>query len=340
MAVPEIELSRFGAWPAYMNPVTTNGAGDPAGTGTIDKDASSPARSSETKRLFIPFNIVLVLPAQLTVMAVVVVPTLIVIWLSLTNWQPTQAIPWWRGEFIWFWNFYDLWYDERFVNSVVRTFVVVAICITVELAMALGLALLFVEEWWWKRLAVSVIILPMMIIPVDAANAFFMLFNDRGPINHLISLATSAPFTFSWLSHPTWAMVPIMLCEIWQWTPLMFLMVLTGLLSLPQNQVRAAIALGATPARIFRKIMLPLLTPVIGIAVLIRSIETFKIFDPVYILTRGQPGGATETISMYMYNGAFVYFRMGYIAAAALIVLVLVVSICLALAQPLKRHGG
>lgn len=340
MAVPEIELSCLRAWPAYMSPVTTNGAGDPAGTGPTDKIASSPARSSETKRSLIPFNVVLVLPAQLTVMAVVVVPTLIVIWLSLTDWQPTQAIPWWQGEFVWFWNFYDLWYDERFVNSVVRTLIVVAICITVELAMALGLALLFVEEWWWKRLAVSVIILPMMIIPVDAANAFFMLFNDRGPINHLISLLIGAPFTFSWLSHPTWAMVPIMLCEIWQWTPLMFLMVLTGLLSLPQNQVRAAIALGATPARIFRKIMLPLLTPVIGIAVLIRSIETFKIFDPVYILTRGQPGGATETISMYMYNGAFVYFRMGYIAAAALIVLVLVVSICLALAQPLKRHGG
>ncbi len=73
-------------------------------------------------------------------------------------------------------------------------------------------------------------------------------------------------------------MVPIMLCEIWQWTPLMFLMVLTGLMSLPQNQIRAAIALGACPARIFREIMLPLLTPVMGIAVLIRSIETFKIF--------------------------------------------------------------
>lgn len=291
------------------------------------------------RRSLIPFNIALVLPAQLTVMAVVVVPTLIVIWLSLTDWQPTQAIPWWEGQFVWFWNFADLWYDERFVNSVWRTLLVVLVCITVELTLALGLALLFVEEWWWKRLAVSVVILPMMIIPVDAANAFFMLFNDRGPINHLISIVTGEPFTFSWLSHPTWAMVPIMLCEIWQWTPLMFLMVLTGLMSLPENQIRAAIALGASPARIFRKIMLPLLTPVLGIAVLIRSIETFKIFDPVYILTRGQPGGATETISMYMYNGAFVYFRMGYIAAAALIVLVLVVSICLALSKPLQRHS-
>lgn len=295
--------------------------------------------SVASRRFALSLPIALVLPAQLTMLAVVLIPTLIVIWLALTDWQPTQAIPWWRAEFVWFWNFYDLWYDERFINSVLRTLLVVAVCIAVELALALGLALLFLEEWWWKRLAVSVIILPMMIIPVDAANAFFMLFNDRGPINHLVSLAIGSPFNFSWLSHPTWAMLPIMLCEIWQWTPLMFLMVLTGLMSMPQNQIRAAIALGASPARIFRRIMLPLLTPVLGIAVLIRSIETFKIFDPVYILTRGQPGGATETISMYMYNGAFVYFRMGYIAAAALIVLVLVISICIAMSKPLKRHG-
>lgn len=306
---------------------------------TTAKEREGAAHPAPPNRFGIPFSVALVLPAQLTMLVVVLVPTLIVIWLALTDWQPTQAIPWWDAESVWFWNFYDLWYDVRFVNAVVRTIIVVAICIAVELGLALGLALLFVEEWWWKRLAVSIIVLPMMIIPVDAANAFFMLFNDRGPINHLVSMLIGQPFVFSWLSDPTWAMLPVMLCEIWQWTPLMFLMVLTGLLSLPQNQIRAAVALGASPARIFRRIMLPLLAPVIGIAVLIRSIETFKIFDPVYILTRGQPGGATETISMYMYNGAFVYFRMGYIAAAALIVLVLVTSICIALSKPLKRHS-
>jgi multiple sugar transport system permease protein len=289
--------------------------------------------------LGIPFNIALVLPAQLTVLGVVVVPTLILLWLAITDWQPTQAIPWWQGEPVWYWNFYDLWYDDRFTNAVFRTLFVVGVCIAVELALALGLAMLFVEEWAWKKLAVSVVILPMMIIPVDTANAFFMLFNERGPINHLISMAIGSSYEFSWLSHPTWAMLPIMLAEIWQWTPLMFLLVLTGLTSLPQNQIRAAVILGASPVRIFFRIMLPLLTPVIGVAVLIRSIETFKIFDPVYILTRGQPGGATETISMFMYNGAFVYFRMGYIAAAALIVLVVVISICLALSKPLKRHA-
>jgi multiple sugar transport system permease protein len=287
----------------------------------------------------IPFNIRLVLPAQLTILAVVLIPTAILIWLALTDWQPTQNIPWYKAEFNWFWNFYDLWYDERFVNSVLRTLFVVGVCVALELFLAMGLALLFLDEWPWRKVAVSIIILPMMIIPVDAANAFFMLFNERGPINHLVSMMIGEPFEFSWLSHPTWAMVPIMLTEIWQWTPLMFLLLLTGLMNLPENQIRAAVGLGAGPVRIFFRVMLPLLVPVISIALVIRSIETFKIFDPVYILTRGQPGGATETISMYMYNGAFVYFRMAYIAAAALLVLVVVVSICLVLAKPLKKYG-
>lgn len=287
----------------------------------------------------LPFNVALVLPAQLTVLAVALVPTLIVVWLAFTDWQPTNAIPWYSAETVWLWNFYDLWYDERFVRAMVRTVFLVGACVAVELGLALGLALLFVEEWPWKKVAVSVIILPMMIIPVDAANAFFMLFNEHGPINHVVSLVLGRPFEFSWLSHPTWAMLPIMLCEIWQWTPLMFLLVLTGLMALPQNQIRAAIMLGASPARVFFRLVLPLLLPVLGVAILIRCIETFKIFDPVYILTRGQPGGATETISMYMYNGAFVYFRMGYIAAAALIVLVLVIGTCLGIARSIQRHG-
>lgn len=306
----------------------------------VDSHSTAAEAVARQRRLpRIPFNVALVLPAQITILSVVVAPALIVLWLAFTDWQPTQAIPWYEAEPVWFWNFYDLWYDDRFINALLRTLFVVAVAISAELFLAIGLALLFLEDWPWKKLAVSAVILPMMIIPVDAANAFFMLFNERGPINHIVSLLIGRSFEFSWLSHPTWAMLPIMLCEIWQWTPLMFLLVLTGLMALPQNQIRAAVMLGASPVRIFFRIMLPLLAPVISVAVVIRSIETFKIFDPVYILTRGQPGGATETISMYMYNGAFVYFRMGYIAAAALIVLIVVVSICLTLIRPLKRHA-
>jgi len=289
-------------------------------------------------RRWIPFNVALTLPAQLTIMTVVLIPTLIILWLSITDWQPTQGIPWFKAYVVGLDNFRELLKDQRFTSAVLRTLFVVVVCMAAEFLLAMSLALLFLDDWPWRKLAVSAIILPMMIVPVDAANAFFMLFGDKGPINYVISLIINRPFEFGWLENPHWALLPIMLAEIWQWTPLMFLLILTGLMNLPENQVRAAYVLGASRTRIFFKIMLPLLMPVIIVALLIRGIETFKIFDPVYILTHGGPGSATETISMFMYNGAFAYFRMGYIAAAGLLVLIVVVSICIALARPLKAH--
>lgn len=299
---------------------------------------AAPLEAGKRRHWPIRFNVAIALPAQLTVLSVVLVPTAIVVWLSLTDWQPTQGIPWYQAESIWFWNYYDLFHDARFVAAVLRTLLVVLACMAAEFVLAMGLALLFLDEWPWRKFAVSIIILPMMVVPVDAANAFFMLFNERGPINYLISTTLGRRFEFAWLADPNWALLPIMLAEIWQWTPLMFLLVLTGLMNLPENQIRAAYVLGASRARIFFRIVLPLLMPVIIIALLVRSIETFKIFDPVYILTRGGPGAATETISMFMYNGAFVYFRMGYIAAAALMILVLVAAICMTLSRPLQRY--
>src|SRR3984957_15770533 len=136
----------------------------------------------------LPFSIALVLPAQLIMLLVVVAPTLIVVWLSLTDWQPTDNIPWFKAEVTWFWNFYDLFSDERFVGAVLRTLFVVAVSVAAELVLAVALALLFLDEWPWRKVAVSVIILPMMVVPVDAANSFFMLFGDHGPVNEVLSL--------------------------------------------------------------------------------------------------------------------------------------------------------
>jgi multiple sugar transport system permease protein len=286
----------------------------------------------------LPFKIALILPAQMIMLLVVAVPTLIVLWLSLTDWQPTDNVPWYRADFAWFWNFYDLLFDERFVSAVIRTLFVVVVSVSAELFLAVVLALLFLDEWPWRKVAVSVLILPMMVVPVDAANSFFMLFGDHGPINQMLSLVTQHSIEYAWLADPHWALLPIVLAEVWQWTPLMFLLVLTGFLNVPHNQWRAALVLGASPARAFFRIVLPLSLPVLLVAVLIRAIETFKIFDVIYILTRGGPGATTESISMFMYNGAFVYFRMGYIAAAALLVLFVVISVCLAISRPLNRR--
>lgn len=302
-----------------------------------DKRPLETALGSKRRFRLLPFNVALALPAQLTVLAVVLLPTLVVIWLSLTSWQPTQGIPWYRAHFTWLANFAELITSGNFLHAVGLTLVVVIVAASVECILALGLALLFLDDWPWKRLASTLILLPMMIVPVDAANSFYMMFNAEGPINYIISLVKGSTTQIGWLGSPHLAIVPIILAEIWQWTPFMFLLILTGMLSIPENQLKAARALGASRLRVFLKIRLPLLVPVITLALVIRSIEIFKLFDPVYIMTQGGPGTATQTISMYMYQGAFVYFRIGYMAAAGLMVLVVVATLTAALAKPLSR---
>ena len=167
-------------------------------------------------------------------------PTIMVLWLSLTEWQPTDNIPWYQAEFAWFWNFYDLLFDERFVNAVLRTLLSSRSAFHSSCAWRWFWRLLFLDEWPWRKVAVSVIILPMMVVPVDAANSFFMLFGDRGPVNELLSLLLHRPVEYAWLADPIWALLPIILAEVWQWTPLMFLLVLTGFMNVPHNQWRAA----------------------------------------------------------------------------------------------------
>ena len=151
-------------------------------------------RSSEIPRL--PLRIALVLPAQVIMLLVVAVPTLIVLWLSLTDWQPTDNIPWFKAEFAWFWNFYDLLFDERFVSAVLQNaFCRGCLLFRLNYVWRWSWRCCFLDEWPWRKIAVSVIILPMMVVPVDAANSFFMLFGDHGPVNELLS--SGAPSTGS-----------------------------------------------------------------------------------------------------------------------------------------------
>jgi multiple sugar transport system permease protein len=118
----------------------------------------------------------------------------------------------------------------------------------------------------------------------------------------------------------------------------MFLILMAGLTSVPQNQVRAAVSLGARNLQIFRFLTIPLMKPIILIAIVIRGMELFKIFDLVFILTRGGPGTSTETISFYLYSAGFSYMRMGYIAAGAFIVLAIFLTASYYILKPVVKE--
>jgi multiple sugar transport system permease protein len=270
----------------------------------------------------------LALPAQILVLFIAVFPLLMQLYISLTDWSPLSGIGWWNAWELWnsFANYTDLAADHRFWSALWRTFVVMIVCVPVEFLLGLGLATLFADDFPGKRLFYSILLMPMMVVPAVAGYMFFMLFQSGGPMNDILSALTGSRVAIAWLSDPTLALAAVMMADIWQWTPLMFLILLAGLVGVPEDQMKAATLLGANAWQCFTTIVLPKMKTIIIIALAIRVIENFKIFDTLYIMTGGGPGVATETISVYIYKLTTQDLIWGYVAAIALAIL-LVLSI-------------
>ena len=266
----------------------------------------------------------LTLPAQVLVLFISVFPLLMQLYISLTDWSPLTGTAWpgaweyWNG----FANYLDLIGDGKLWRSIARTLLVVAIAVPIQFLLGLGLALLFVDDFPGKRIAYSILIAPMMVVPAVAGYMFFMLFQSGGPVNDLLSLFTAEPVALAWLSDPTTALVAVIIADIWQWTPLMFLILLAGLVGVPQDQLRAAALLGASPAQRFFSIVIPRMKTIMIIAIALRVIECLKIFDTLFIMTGGGPGDATQTLSVYIYDITTQDLIWGYVAAIALAILV------------------
>ncbi|PWE55737.1 sugar ABC transporter permease [Metarhizobium album] len=294
-----------------------------------DLASTSPRAEDGGRRL----GFLLTLPAQILVLFIAVFPLLMQLYISLTDWSPLDGVSWWQAYGSWnsFANYTDLMGDTRFWNALGRTALVMAICVPAEFLLGLGLAILFMDDFAGKRVFYSIMLIPMMVVPAVAGYMFFMLFQSGGPINDILSTLTGQPITLAWLSNPTTAMIAVMIADIWQWTPLMFLILLAGLVGVPEDQVKAATLLGASWWQRFRTIVLPKMKTIIIIALAIRVIENFKIFDTLYIMTGGGPGVATETISVYIYKVTQNDLIWGYVAAIALVILI-VLSIVVSLA--------
>lgn len=266
----------------------------------------------------------LTLPAQLLILFVAVFPLLMQLYLGFTDWTPLAGRSWTRAYELWagFWNYQDLFADPRFHSALWRTLIVILIAVPAEFLIGLGLATLFMQEFRGKRFLYSALLVPMMIVPAVAGYMFFLLFQSEGPINGLISVFTGSPVAISWLTDPNLALITVIIADVWQWTPLMFLILLAGLLGVPRDQLTAATLLGAGPWQRFRTIVLPKMKVIIVIALAIRTIEVFKIFDTLFIMTAGGPGTATETISVFFYKIMTLELAWSYVAAAGLLILI------------------
>ena len=283
----------------------------------------------------IPFSVWLIIPVECFLLFLLIIPSFISIWLSFVAWQPTFGISIFHAPFVGFENFIELFTEKRFIMALLRTFLIAGVAVSAQLLIGLGLAVLCDKEFPMRKFFVLCLLMPMMLIPLVVGNNFFLLFQPMGPINDIIGRIIGHNFIFDWLASPDYAILPILLAEIWHWYPLMFLIMLAGLRALPPNQLRAAEVLGSGRLQTFFRIKIPQLVPVILIAVVIRCMEVFKMFDEVFILTKGGPGTVTETISVYMYKIGLKDFRFSYVSAGAWIVLIICVVIFTLLLKPL-----
>lgn len=229
-------------------------------------------------------------------------------------------------------NYTRLFQDGLFLSSIGNTLKFVALATVAEVVLGTGLALLFNARLRGRRIMLPLMVLPMMLPTMVVCAVWVMLYDfEFGFLNNALRFLGFAPV--QWLADPRIAMKSIVLVDVWQWTPFVLLLILAGLQSIPDYLYEAAQLDGASGLQAFRYITLPLLSFQIKLAVLLRLIDTFRIFDKVYAMTGGGPGYATETISLYIYREGFRYFNLGYAGAASLVMVLLVLGLSILYAR-------
>jgi multiple sugar transport system permease protein len=231
-------------------------------------------------------------------------------------------------SFAGFYNYANLFKDARLWQSLLHTFLITLVALPLELVLGLAMAYLFLEKIPGRQIFVSLLVLPTIISPIVAGATWRLLFdNQYGPINQMLGWVWGERVNALWTISPTLVYPAIVFCEIWQWTPFMFLILLAALSNVDKSQTEAAELDGAPFWRTFRYIVLPAIWPVMAIAVLIRGLDLFRIFDIIWALTQGGPGTRTETISIYAYNQGFKQFETSYTAAMAFLVIAILTAI-------------
>ena len=252
------------------------------------------------------------------------IPFLLTIYISLLKWRANR--PFEQAFFAGLVNFEAVLYDAEFWASLARTFYFAGVAVSIELLLGFCLAMLLAKDFPGRRLYITIFLSPMMVVPVVVGYNFSMIYVDSGPLSQVLAPLLE-PLGVNprirWLSHPTAAQAAIILADVWQWTSLTFLIFLSGFSALPQELLKAAQVMGASRWQIFWRIQLPLLKPVIVIAVVIRGMEALKLFDQSVLLTFGGPGTATQTIAFYLWRQVWQFNKYSFGAAASVLLLLL-----------------
>ncbi|MCS6772631.1 MAG: sugar ABC transporter permease [Thermoflexales bacterium] len=281
------------------------------------KAARQTRRQTMAGRLFL-------LPAVVWVLVFSIFPLLYALYTSLHSYRFGRI-----NEFIGLRNFERLFTDANLHSGLRVTLTFVIVTVLVQMILGFALALILNRELRGKSVFRAIMTLPLFATPVAVGYLGITVFYEQnGPVNSFLSSLGIA--NIPWLSNPFWALVAVIIVDIWQWTPFVFLVSLAALQALPADLYEAAEVDGASPAQTFRHITLPLMAPTLFLILLLRLVESFKVFDIPMSLTLGGPGRATEVYSLFTYRTAMRFFDHGYAAAQGFLLLV-IVSVIVAL---------
>ena len=266
------------------------------------------------------FRYGLVAPSIFVLLLIGIFPLVYLLMVSFQNITMTDVDTSFQGLL----NYRFLFEDERMWQALLHTLLFIAIALPVELVLGLAMAQLFIERIPGRQIFVALLVLPVVVSPIVAGATWSLMFDNRfGPINQIIGWLAGENIALLWTINPKLVYPAILAAEIWQWTPFMFLLLLAALAAVDRSQLEAAAIDGAGWFRTFFKIVLPAIWPVMAVAILIRGLDLFRLFDIVWALTKGGPGTMTETISIFTYVKGFQQFDTSYTAAVALMIIVL-----------------
>ncbi|ESY90392.1 sugar ABC transporter permease [Mesorhizobium sp. LNHC229A00] len=272
------------------------------------------SRNKSIARIFL-------LPAVVILFVTTIYPMVYALWLSFRNYDLSK--PFIPRIFVGLTNYFEILTSQAFFHALLTTFKLMAMTLSVQLVLGVGIALLVTQKLPGMAVVRTLLLIPMMISPVIVGLVWlFLYFPELGYLNYFIGLVGLGPIP--WITSTRWALTAIAIADIWQWTPFIMMGTAAALQSLSPEPYEAARIDGNSRWDVFRYVTLPQLKPVLISLLFLRAIDAFKIYDVIYVLTKGGPGDATEVISLYIYRQSFTFWRMGVGAAASFVSLVII----------------
>jgi multiple sugar transport system permease protein len=263
------------------------------------------------------------LPMLIYILIWRIFPLLYTVFLSTQSWNIMYRR---EATFIGLSNYIELAVDSRFHHALFISFFFMFVATSIEVLVGTILAVVMDEVLRGKGILRGIILLPMFLNPVAVGTIWKILYEPSlGPLNYFVQLLGGEKI--NWLGSSSTALWAILISDIWQWSPFIFLLVLSALQGIPKSLVEAAKIDGAGDFTIFRKVTLPMIMGTIFVAALLRAMDAFRVFPKIYIMTGGGPGQSTESASILVLKTAFRYFEVGYGASMTIVMLILLMLV-------------